>query len=294
MVKGFTPNSDAHGDSDSLAPPQFRGRNNAFGLAFSGKGSVMKLIEPAFDVGGEFWPAPPADPGADIRALENTIAKQSAELNLRVTEIVELYNVQQQQANELQSAYEEIDRLNQLISALQRMMVQHKTDVAAAQDKIVHFENENAGLRAQLDDALRESRTLASRLLGMQAAFNVRETNVASALEQVEFLNSEIVTASAERFKLVAAVQGEKRRHRSALNQQTSTLEDKVKKAETLTGTQEMRIKHLETVRGKLDKRVEILEALLKSEREVAELKITRLTDQLQCDRPAHTVADVQ
>jgi chromosome segregation ATPase len=294
MVKGFIPDLDGHGESDSSASPHFRARNNAFDLAFSGKGSVMRFVEPAFDVGGEFWPAPPADPGADIRALENTIAELSAELNLRVTEIVELYNVQQQQANELQSAYEEIDRLNQVISVLQRMMVQHKTDVAAAQDKIVLFENEKAALRAQLDEALRESRTLASRLLGMQAAFNVRETNVASALEQVEFLNSEIVTASAERFKLVAAAQGEKRRHRSALSQQTSTLEDKIKKAEALAATQEVRIKHLEAVRGKLDKRLEVLEALLKSEREIAELKITRLTEQLQRDRPAQSTADVQ
>jgi chromosome segregation ATPase len=254
----------------------------------------MKFIEPAFDVGGEFWPAPPADPGVDVRALENTIAKLSAELNLRVTEIVELYNIQQQQANESQSAYDEIDRLNQVVSVLQRMMVQHKTEVTAAQDKIVLFENEKAALRAQLDEALRESRTLASRLLGMQAAFNVRETNVASALEQVEFLNSEIVTASAERFKLVAAAQGEKRRHRSALSQQTSTLEDKIKKAEALAATQEVRIKHLEAVRGKLDKRLEVLEALLKSEREVAELKITRLTEQLHRDSPAQSTADVQ
>jgi chromosome segregation ATPase len=292
MIKGLIPNLDGHDDSDSFTSPHFRAPNNAFDLAFSGR--AMRFVEPAFEVGGEFWAPQPADPGADIRALENTIAKLSTELNLRVTEIVELYNVQQQQVNELQSAYDEIDRLNQVISALQRMMVQHKTDVAAAQDKIVLFENEKAALRAQLDEALRESGTLASRLLAMQAAFNARETNVASALEQVEFLNSEIVTASAERFKLVAAAQGENRRHRSALSQQASTLEDKTKKAEALAATQEARIKHLEAVRGKLDKRLEVLEALLKSEREVAERKLTRLTEQLQRDRPANFVADVQ
>jgi hypothetical protein len=101
-----------------------------------------EIIEPAFDAGGEFWPTLSDVPHMDIRALENTIAKQSAELNLRLLEIIELYNVQQQRANELQIACEEIDR----------------------------------------------------------------ETNVASALEQVEFLNLELATAAAERFKLVAAV----------------------------------------------------------------------------------------
>lgn len=61
-----------------------------------------------------------------------------------------------------------------------------------------------------------------------QAAFDAKEANVLSALEQIEDLNSELTTGAAERFKLVAAVHSEKRRH----NQQTSSLENKVKKTE--------------------------------------------------------------
>jgi chromosome segregation ATPase len=282
------------GDSDSAASPQFRARKYVLEPAFNKKGSVMKFIEPTFDVGGELWPALSADPGADIRALEHKIAKQSTELNLRVIEIVELYNNQQRQANELQNAYDEIDRLNRVIVTLHVTTTQHKADVAAAQDKIVISENEKEALRAERDAAFQESKVLAGRLLGMEAAYNIRQTNVASALEQVEFLNSEVVSASAERFKLVAAAQGEKRRHRTALNQQTSALEDKIKKAEVLAATQEAQIKHLETTRGKLDKRVEVLEALLKSEREVAERKISRLNEQLQRDRPANFAAGGQ
>lgn len=251
----------------------------------------MKYIEPTFDVRGELWPALSADPGADIRALEHKIAKQSTELNLRVIEIVELYNVQQQQANELQNACDEIDRLNRVIVTLHVATTQHKADVAAAQDKIVTSENEKEALRAERDAALQESKVLAGRLLGMEAAYNIRQTNVTSALEQVEFLNSEVVSASAERFKLVAAAQIEKRRHRTALNQQTSALEDKIKNAEALATTQDAQIKQLEAVRGKLDKRVEVLETLLKSEREVAERKITRLSEQLQRERPANSDA---
>ena len=43
-----------------------------------------------------------------------------------------------------------------------------------------------------------------------------------------------------------------------------------------------MHVKHLEAVRGRFDKRIQVLEALLESEREVAERKIARLTDELE------------
>ena len=166
---------------------------------------------------------------------------------------------------------------------------QYKTDVAAAQNKITLLENEKADLRAQLDKALHNSSELTQRLSAMQAAFSGRETNIASALQQVEFLNSELASVSAERFKLVAAVQSEKRRQRSALNQQTSILDDKVKRTEALAETQEMQIKHLEGVRAKLDKRIQVLETLLKSEHEVAEIKIKRLTEELERDRSSRS-----
>jgi chromosome segregation ATPase len=251
----------------------------------------MKFPDPDFAAGREHWPRLPDVPYADIGALENTIAKQSAELHQRLTEVVELYNVQQQQSNELQVACEEIDRLNQTILALQEKTTQYKTGIAAAQDRITFLENEKADLRAQLDKSLQESSRLTDRLLAMQTAFNVRESNVASAMEQVELLNSELTTVAAERFKLVAAVQGEKRRHRSALNQQTSILEDKIKRAEALAAGQESKIKALEENRSRLEKRIGVLDTLLRSERDVAELKIKRLTEELQRGRPEHWVA---
>lgn len=249
----------------------------------------MKFIEPAFDAGGELWPSLSDVPQPDISVLEDTIARQSAELHQRLTEVVQLYNVQQQHANELQTACDEIDRLNQIISALQEAAAQFKTDGAAAQDRIVLLESEKAALRAQLDRALHDSSELTQRLLAMEVAFNSREANIASALDQVEFLNKELASVSAERFKLVADVQSEKRRQRNTLNQQTSVLEDKIKTTETLASTQEMQIKHLEAVRGKLDKRIQALEALLKSEHEVAEIKIKRLTEELERNRSSHS-----
>ena len=65
----------------------------------------MKFVEPAFETGGGLWRTPSNVPDADARALKEKLARQSAELKLRLTEVLELYNVQQRQANELQDAY---------------------------------------------------------------------------------------------------------------------------------------------------------------------------------------------
>ena len=167
----------------------------------------MKFIEPAFDRAGEFWPASSDAPQRDISALENTIARQSSELDLRLTEVLELYNMQSRQAGELQAAREEIERLKQTISVLQRVAKQQRVNAAVAQDKIPCLEHDKAVLREQLD-------TLADQI----AALDARKANAAAALEQISYLNSELAVATAERFKLVASVQGKKRRH----NQQAS------------------------------------------------------------------------
>jgi chromosome segregation ATPase len=239
----------------------------------------MKFIEPAFEAGGALWPALSSGPDA-WSAINDKLARQSAELRLRLTEILELYNVQQRQANELQEAYQEIDHLEQTVSALQEAVTQYKVGTAAAEDKIILLESEKAALQAQLDGARHESKILADRLLAADALSNERKTNVASAIEQIEFLNAELAAATAERFKLVATMQGEQRRQRSVLSQQKSILEDKLQKSEVLAATQRVQIEHLEAVRGKLDKRVGVLEAVLKSEREIAELKAKRGTEQ--------------
>jgi len=239
----------------------------------------MKFIEPAFETGGELWPALTNVPDADARALNDKLARQSAELKLRLTEILELYNVQQRQANELQDAYEKMDHLSQTVSALQEAVTQYKAGAAAAEDKVIFLEGEKAAFRAQLDGALEESKALAGRLLAAEAASNRREESVASSIRQIEFLNAEIIAAAAERFKLVAAMQGEQRRQRSVFSQQKSILEDKLQEKEALAATQGVKIKQLEGVRDELDKRIQVIEALLTSEREAAERKTRRTTE---------------
>lgn len=239
---------------------------------------MTKFIEPAFDPAGELWSELPNAPDEEINALKSRIARQSSELNLRLSEILEFYNVQSRQTDALEIAGNEISRLKQVVLALQEIAERQKTDVAAAKDKIMCLENEKADLRSQLDQALQQSKTLEDRVVAMQAASDAHKTNVASALEQIEYLNSELATGAAERFKLVATVYSEKRRY----NRETSIWENTVRKTDTRAETQRMQIRHLETVRRELDKRIQTLETLLKNEHEVAERKIKRLTDELQ------------
>ena len=239
----------------------------------------MKFIEPVFETGGDLWRTLSNVPDADARALNEKLARQSAELNRRLTEILELHNVHQRQANELQDAHDEIDRLSQTVSALQEAVTQYQAGAAAAEDEIVLLESEKAALQAQLDGAFEESKTLADRVLAAEAAAKRREENIASSLKQIDFLNAELMAASSERFKVVAAMQGEQRRQRSAFNQQKSMLEIRLQEKEALAATQAATIKQLEGVRDELDKRFRVIEALLTSEREAAERKTRRTAD---------------
>ena len=161
----------------------------------------------------------------NISALEETIAKQSAELNLRCTQVADLYNLQQRQANELQVACEEIDRLSGTIATLLDKTAQQDAEAEAAKKQIALLENEKAALRVRLENALAESRDVAERLLSAETAFNDRETTLASALEKIDTLNSELIAASADTFKVVAVTTGEKQRYRSELNQQKASFE---------------------------------------------------------------------
>ena len=242
----------------------------------------MKFVEPAFETGGDLWRTSSNVPDADARALNEKLARQSAELNRRLTEILELHNVHQRQANELQDAHDEIDRLSQTVSALQEAVTQYQAGAAAAEDEIVLLESEKAALQAQLDGAFEESKTLADRVLAAEAAAKRREDNVASSLKQIDFLNAELMAASSERFKVVAAMQGEQRRQRSAFNQQKSMLEIRLQEKEALAATQAATIKQLEGVRDELDKRFRVIEALLTSEREAAERKTRRTAEDLR------------
>jgi chromosome segregation ATPase len=177
----------------------------------------------------------------------------------------------------LEIAYDEISELGQTVLALQEAVAQYKVGAAAAEDKIRLLESEKAVLQAQLDSAFEESTRLADRLLAAEAATQRSEENVATSIKQIEFLNSELMASSAERFRIVAAMQGDQRRQRGAFNQQKSILEYRLQEKEALAATQSAQIKQLEGLRDELHKRSRVIEALITSEREAAERKIKGL-----------------
>ncbi len=241
--------------------------------------------EPTFDANARPWPAVALPPQRNISALEDTIAKQSAELNLRCTQVADLYNLQQRQANELQVACEEIDRLSGTIAKLLDKTAQQDAEAEAAKKQTALLEDEKTALRVRLEMALAESSDVSQRLLSIETAFNDRETTLASAMEKIDSLNSELIAASADTFKVVAVTTSEKQRYRSELNQQKASFEARIKSLETAAAAQGTQVKSLEETRARLAKRVEILETLRKSERETAEFKIKELTEELQRER---------
>lgn len=244
-----------------------------------------KSAEPLLDADDRHWPVVSLPQRNDVSALEDTIARQSEELNLRCTQVADLYNVQQRQTNELQIACDEIDRLNSTISTLLDTTARQEAEAVATKQQLIFLENEKTALRAQLDRSIEDSNEVSRRLLTIETAFNNRETILSSALEQIESLNAELVITSAERFKVVAATTGEKQRYRSELNHQKSSFENRIKSLETVAEDQVAQIKSLEEVRTRLARRIEILETLRKSEREAAEFKIRELTEELQRER---------
>jgi chromosome segregation ATPase len=250
---------------------------------------TVQSVEPLLDVEERHWPLVSLPQRVDVSRLEETIARQSEELNLRCTQVADLYNLQQRQANDLQVACEEIDRLNSTISTLLDTTARQETEAAATKQQLIILENEKAALQAQLDRANQEANEVSRRLLAIETSFNNRETILSSALEQIESLNAELILTSAERFKVVAATTGEKQRYRSELNQQKSSFESRIKNLETEVADQVTQIKGLEVERSRLARRIDILETLRKSEREALEFKIRELTEELQHERLGHS-----
>jgi len=246
--------------------------------------------EPAIDADGRQWPTLAA-PRVDINRLEETIAKQSAELHFRCTQIADLCNIQHRQAEELQTACEEIDRLSGTVSLLLETASQHEAEAADSKRIILLLEKEKAWLREQLDKALEESGKLTRRLLAIETMANDRETAIASASEKIEMLKTELTAVAAEKFTLVAAIESERQRHRGEINQQRSDFEKRIKALESANLGQSTQIKVLQDERNGLAKRVGVLEAMLESEREATEFKIQELAEELQRERVDYTVA---
>jgi chromosome segregation ATPase len=81
-------------------------------------------VPPAFEIepGDRIWPVLAKPDSAELRALENKIHEQAAELSRRHSEIADLTNLNQTQANELATAFGQIDRLGEAMDELRRQV----------------------------------------------------------------------------------------------------------------------------------------------------------------------------
>ncbi len=161
----------------------------------------MQRLEPGFDhirdqCPPELWVSQP-----DTKALEKKIAEQSSELNARLTEVLGLYNVQSRLAEQLQAAYAEIARLEQSISEL-----------ISQNSELNGVERDRKILSQQHVSTLLEMAMQTNQLIALQAALDNEKANTASAIAELEQLKSEMATATAERFKLVALIYEKRRR----------------------------------------------------------------------------------
>jgi chromosome segregation ATPase len=279
---------------------------------------MFEETESALDAEGRRWPRLSTVSRDRVSELESTITKLSAELILRCTQVADLYNIRQQQANELLIACDEIDSLSKSIDALHNTMTQREIEATTTGQKLIQLDKENITLRLELERALKESAKLLQRLLEVETAFNDREITIVSTQEKNSQLKAEMTTTRAESIRLAAAIEKENQRHCNELNQQSAHFKDQIRKIEGIAAERSMQVKDLEEARAKLANRcddltktvdalksarqnarkkiesqtVEVLETLLRIEKESAEIKITELTAELQRARLEHSAAE--
>ena len=235
----------------------------------------------ALDIEERHWPVLSAPPQIGVSVLEGKITEQSKELAVRCRQVADLFNLQQQQASELEIACDEIDRLNNTIESLQDTATQQKTESAATKKTLVLAGEENIALREQLDKTLIESAGLSKRLLAAETAFNDRAIAVSVALERVEPLNAELTAALAQILRLSTALDEANQLRRDEINQQKAHFENQIRMISALVAEQDMQIRNLENVRDMqarrcddLAKTVNFLEGTLQSTRDKCESQI--------------------
>jgi chromosome segregation ATPase len=275
----------------------------------------------ALDAEGRCWPELPIISQNRIVTLESKIAKQSAELTQRCTQVADLCNIREQQAIELHDACDQIDRLSESIAGLQGTIMQYETETAAAKQKLILLDNERFALRAQLDKVKVECADLLQRSLRAETALNDKNIVIASAQEKIENLKAKLIAIPAETIRLTTAIKEEANtRNRHELNQQRAYFDNQVKKLEGVVAKRDMLLKDLEIARAELSERcndlsktvsvlesarqfaqerielqtghIQAFETMSRIEREAMELKIKELTVELQCERVERSVAE--
>lgn len=237
-------------DSTTRAKNRF-GQGDARFLSTASQGGHRNNAE--LDAEGSWSPELSIVPQDRIAILESEIAKQSAELTQRCTQVADLCNIREQQVNELQDACDQIDRHSESITGLQDTIVQHETETTAAKQKLLLSENDNVALRLQLDKTKGEYAELLQRSLRAETALNDKNMVIASAQEKIDNLNAKLVAIPAETIRLATAIKEEaSTRHRHELNQQRAYFDNQIKKLEGIIGERDILVKDLKIARAKL------------------------------------------
>ena len=294
--------------------------------------AAANAVGPAeVDHDGRHYPRMMSVPRDRVRELELALQEQWAELSARCTQIADLVNVQQQQAEELKLARDAIEGLDKSVGLLRAALTQQESEAAAALHALALANEERAALAAeldkarsdsavQIDKAKSDSAVLLQRALDFKTAFHEREATLAAARQKIEALEAELAIKSAELERLSAPIEEEQRRHRAELTQQTVRFEIEVARLRRLLEERDKQVDTLEAAHTTLSRRcegltvtatalevekkitdenlksqaelIQVLEALLKVERETAEQKITELTLALEQERTARAASE--
>ena len=220
---------------------------------------MFNEVDLAIDADGRRWPMLSSAPQNRDSELEGAIAKLSAELNLRCTQVADFCNIQQQQANEILAACDEIDRLGESIDTLQDTARQREKEAAATAQKILLLDKENITLRLQFETALKESAELLQRLLGAETATNNREIAVVSAQELNSQLKAELTASRKKAIGLAAEIEKGNRQHRDEVDQQSAQFKDQIRKIAAVAADRNMQVRYLEVARANLTSRCDEL-----------------------------------
>jgi DNA repair exonuclease SbcCD ATPase subunit len=212
------------------------------------------------DPDGRIWPKLTIGEQTNLRALEDKIAEQSAELATRCIQIADLSNIRQQQANDLLVASEDIECLKETVAELQRTLARRDTEAIATTQTLGRLEKENIAVQVQLSEALHEAAQFSHLLLNVKTAFNDKIVEVATAQETIEGLKIELAKTQSENKQIVAAVYAKiSQRHREELEQQCKVFGEKIGQMWGIVAKRDRKIKNLEAARYEIGERLEAL-----------------------------------
>lgn len=280
--------------------------------------ALIKYAESIADADGRHWPTL-ADGARDrVRDLEKTVGDQKNELSTRCSQIADLSNANQQQAEALLIAREAIEGLDTSVTLLRQELTQQEHEAANAKQELLHARNETHALREKAEKTEKELAELLQKSLELSTALNERDVEIASAQEKIASLEADQFAGMMK--NAGSATARKETGTRSGSDERRARLEQRVEELENQLAARDRRIRKLDAIIAKVGARyarlrensrnleserrqtsetlrsqadsITTLSAALRAEREVAERKLAELTGALQREREEHSVAE--